>query len=105
MSKQPKSRPVYKSVNRPLTVLGAERRLFFLALVMGAAAFNFFGSLMTGLLMFAALYALARWMTATDPQILRILLNSSRSRAQYDPGKWVFFAVERIPRDQAQSNS
>lgn len=105
MSKQPGSRPVYRSVNKPLTVLGAERRLFFLALVMGAAAFNFFGSLMTGLLMFAALYGMARWMTATDPQMLRIVLNSSRLRAQYDPGKWVYFEVERISRGQAQSNS
>ena len=97
MSQQPKTRPVYRSVNRPLTVLGAERRLFFLALVMGAAAFNFFGSLVTGLLLFAALYALARWMTATDPQILRILLNSSRLRTQYDPAKAVIFEIERIP--------
>ncbi len=75
MSKQSTTHPVYKSVNKPLTVLGAERRLFFLALVVGAAAFNFFGSLVTGLLMFAVLYAVARWMTASDPQMLRILLN------------------------------
>ena len=101
MSTEIKTRPVYKSVNKPLTVLGAERRLFFLAMVVGAAAFNFFGSLVTGLLMFAALYAVARWMTASDPQMLRILMNASRLRTQYDPGKSSGFEIERIPRGQA----
>ena len=78
---------VYKAMNHPLTIWGVERSLFFLALVMGAATFNFFGSLLGGLLMFAALYLLARWATATDPQILRILLNSAKFKNQYDPAK------------------
>jgi type IV secretory pathway VirB3-like protein len=79
--------PVYKSINRPLTICGVERRLFFLALIMGAATFNFFGSLLGGLAMFAALYLFARWATATDPQIPRILLNASKFRTRYDPAK------------------
>ena len=32
--------PVYRALNTPLTLLGAERKLFFFALVMGAAVFN-----------------------------------------------------------------
>ena len=48
--------PVYRSMNKPLTIWGAERRLFLLALVIGAGMFNFFGSLLGGLLMFGALY-------------------------------------------------
>ncbi len=84
MSNEPIVHPVYKSINKPLTIWGAERRLFFVALVMGAATFNFFGSLMAGLIMFGALYGFARWATASDPQILRILLNSARFRNQYD---------------------
>jgi len=79
--------PVYRAMNKPLTILGVERSLFFLALVMGTATFNFFGSLLGGLLMFGVLYGFARWATATDPQILRILVNSSAFRSQYDPGK------------------
>jgi type IV secretory pathway TrbD component len=78
---------VYKSINKQLTIWGAERRLFFLALIVAAATFNFFGSLASGLVMFAALYGFARWATATDPEILRILLNSSRFRRRYDPAK------------------
>lgn len=88
MPSAPTIHPVYKSINRPLTIWGAERRLFFLAMVMGGATFNFFGSLLGGILMFAGLYAFARWATRTDPQILRILLNSSKARPQYDPGKY-----------------
>jgi type IV secretory pathway TrbD component len=79
--------PVYHSINRPLTIGGAERRLFFLALITGGATFNFFGSLLGGIVMFLALYLLARWATATDPEILRILLNAARFRAFYDPLK------------------
>jgi len=87
MANDPQFHRVYKSLNKPLTILGAERKLFFIACVMGAASFNLFGSLLGGLLMFAALYLFALWATATDPQILRILLNSSKFRSTYDPAK------------------
>jgi len=58
-----------------------------LALMMGGATFNFFGSLISGIVMFAGLYAFGRWTTSTDPQLLRILLNSAKQAAQYDPHK------------------
>jgi len=87
MPNEPRFHPVYKSINKPLTIWGAERRLFFLALIMGGAAFSLFGSLLSGLAMFAALYLLARWATTTDPEILRILFSSSRFKTQYDPAK------------------
>ena len=83
----PTYHPVYRSLNRPLTIWGAERQLFFLAAVMGAASFNLFGCLLGGLLMFVALFLAARWATVTDPQLLRILLNSARFRPHYDPAK------------------
>lgn len=92
---QPNLHRVSKSVNKPLTIWGVERRLFFLALIMGAATFNFFASLLSGLLMFGSLYAFARWATVTDPQILRILLNSSKFRKLYDPGKREAFRLTR----------
>jgi len=87
MPNEPRFHTIYKSINKPLTIWGVERRLFFLALIMGGATFNLFGSILSGLVMFAALFLLARWATATDPQILRILLNSSRFKARYDSGK------------------
>jgi type IV secretory pathway TrbD component len=41
--------------------------------------------------MFAALLVGARWITATDPQLLRIVLNSARFRTHYDPAKLAYF--------------
>ena len=90
--------PVFRSLNRPLTILGAERKLFFFALVISACVFNLLDSLSGAVGMFAALYLFARWATRTDPQILRFLLNSTKVRAQYDPMKFEPVQVRRLPR-------
>ena len=93
----PMYRPVYKALHRPLTVCGVDRRLFFLALLLGAATFNLFYSFLGGLLMFIGLYGFAFWATKYDPQMLRILLASSQARRRYDPGKHERFDVEIAP--------
>lgn len=80
-------RPTFPAINRPLTIGGADRGLFFLALSAGGATFTFFGSLPGGLLMFAALFAAARWTTRRDQKLLPIVLRSSRAKRRYDPGK------------------
>ena len=87
MHHRPTYRPVYKALHRPLTICGVDRRLFFLALMMGAATFNLFYSFLAGLLVAAGLYAFALWATKRDPEMLRILLSSSRFRARYDAAK------------------
>ncbi len=87
MSDRPTSRPVYKALHRPLTLCGVDRRLFFLALLVGAAAFNLFYSFLAGLLIAVGLYAFTLWATRRDPEMLRILLASSTARRRYDPGK------------------
>jgi type IV secretory pathway TrbD component len=94
MADHPTYRPVFKAVHRPLTVCGVDRRLFFLALLLGAATFNVFYSFLAGLLMFVGLYAFALWATKRDPQMLRILLRSSQFRRRYDPGKHSWFEME-----------
>jgi type IV secretory pathway TrbD component len=81
------TRRVYKALYRPLTVCGVDRRLFFLALLMGAATFNLFYSFVGGLLTTACLYGFALWSTRHDPHMLQILLSSSRFRARYDAAK------------------
>ena len=96
MPTNPKQHTVYQSINKPLTIWGVERRLFFLALLMGGGTFNFFGSLVGGILMFSALYLLARWATKSDPQLLKILLNSSKFKTRYDPAKHEVFDIRRI---------
>ena len=70
--------PIFRSLNRPLTIMGAERKLFFFALVLGACVFNLLNSLIGAVGMFFALFLFARWATQTDPQILRFLLNSAK---------------------------
>lgn len=87
--------PVHRSLSRPLTILGAERKLFFFALCVGAGTFNLLGSLLGGILMFFLLYGAARWATETDPQILKLLLASAKSRRQYDPVKFRPLMVRR----------
>jgi type IV secretory pathway TrbD component len=93
MRHRPSCRVVHKALHRPLTVCGVDRRLFFLALTMGAATFNLFYSFLAGLLMFFALYGFALWATKHDPDMLRILLSSSRFRSRYDPLKHTRFDV------------
>ncbi len=93
----PTYRPVYKALHRSLTVCGVDRRLFFFALLLGAATFNLFYSFLGGLLMFVGLYGFALWATKHDPQMLRILLASSQTRQRYDPGKHQRQDVEVAP--------
>ena len=94
---RPVCRPVYKALHRPLTIGGVDRRLFFLSLLMGAATFNLFYSFLGGLLVCGGLYAFALWATKRDPQMLRILLSSSRFRYRYDPAKHDRVAIDVSP--------
>lgn len=96
MVREPITHRAYTSINRPLTIWGADRRFFFFALIIGAGAFNFFGSLLLGLVMFVVLYALARWAMAVDPQLPRILFNAGRFHRQYDPLKLAYVVLRRV---------
>ncbi len=80
--------PVYKAMNRPLTVLGAERRLFFVALISGGAIFSLLHSLLGGIGLFLVGVIIARIATKHDVEILRVLFNSGKFRRRYDPMKW-----------------
>jgi len=79
---------VYKVMNRPLTILGAERRLFFVALLSGAGVFNLLHSLVGGILLFIVALIAAQQATKYDTEILRVLLNSAKFKPRYDPMKW-----------------
>jgi len=92
---------VHRSLSRPLTILGAERKLFFFAMCLGAGTFNLLNSLLGGVLIFVLLYFLARWATQTDPQILRFLLTAATLRRQYDPMKFAPIVIRRDGHAQA----
>jgi len=95
MPYQRRINPVQRSLSRPLTILGAERKLFFFSMCLGAGTFNLLNSLSGGVLIFLLLYFVARWATATDPQILKLLLRAAKFRKQYDPGKLACVSVVR----------
>ena len=97
MRDRPTYRPVYKALHRPLTICGVDRRLFFLALTMGAATFNLFYSFLAGLLVAGSLFVFALWATKRDPEMLRILLSSSRFRSRYDGAKHARVDIEVRP--------
>jgi type IV secretory pathway TrbD component len=92
---------VFKAMNRPLTVLGAERRLFFVALITGGAIFSMLHSLLGGIGLFIVGLIIARIVTKLDVEILRILFNSTKFRRRYDPMKWEPAAIE-IRRNHVQ---
>ena len=79
---------VFKAMNRPLTILGAERRLFFVALITGGAIFSLMHSLVGGIGFFIVGVIVARVATKHDVEILRVLMNSGKFRRRYDPLKW-----------------
>ncbi len=84
----PRQNKVHQAMNRPLTILGAERRLFFVALITGGAVFSLIHSLLGGILLFIVGVVIARIATKHDVEILRILFNSAKFHRRYDPMQW-----------------
>jgi len=99
MSDERHINPIHRSLNKPLTILGVERKLFFFSMLLGAGVFNFFGSLVGGLLMFAVLFFAARMATANDPHFLRILINASKFKSRYDPAKLAALPQKELDKD------
>ena len=95
MSYERRINPVRRSLSLPLTILGAERKLFFFAMCLGAATFNLLGSFLGGVLIFLLLYLGARWATGTDPQLLKLLFHAAKLRREYDPVKFTPVSVVR----------
>jgi type IV secretory pathway TrbD component len=98
----PRQNRVYKAMNRPLTVLGAERRLFFVALIAGGAVFSLMHSMIGGIGLFVVGVIIARIATKHDVEILRVLFNSGKFRRRYDPMKTDATEI-RIARRDGQS--
>ncbi|MBW4026543.1 MAG: hypothetical protein HIU93_04015 [Acidobacteria bacterium] len=90
---------VFKTMNRPLTILGTERRLFFVALIAGGAVFSLMHSLLGGVGLFVVGVIAARVATKHDIEILRVLFNSGKFRRRYDPKKWEPTEIEIKRRD------
>jgi len=88
---------VYRALNSSY-IAGSRAQIVFFALLMGAAVFNLLHTFIGGVLIFTLLYWFARWATKTDPQILRLVMNSAKARTQYDPMKFAPIQIRRTSR-------
>ncbi len=77
----------HPTLNRPLTILGVERRWFMMAATVGLGMWNALNSIVTAGLIFAVLYVAGLMAWRRDPAMLRIIAAGQSSRARYDPGK------------------
>ena len=78
----------YPALSKPLTIMGVERKWFLLSATLGMAMWNAINSILIGIVIFGALYAIGFWAWKQDPNMLEILRASTGFRARYDPGKW-----------------
>lgn len=84
---QQRRNPVFKSLHKPLTYMGIERKLFFFICVGAVGCFNLFDSLLAGAIVFLGGSIFGYWVTNEDPAFLHILMKSGNSEARYDAAK------------------
>ena len=84
--------PVYRSLNKHLTLLGCDRQLMIAAMFVAFGLFVTTSSIVVGLATFFCFAGLG-WFKAKDPAALRLLFNASGHRNRYDPGTRRPFAV------------
>jgi type IV secretory pathway TrbD component len=97
------TRPAAKSLNKPLLVLGIDRKLvglaFLLAVTVGA---NDGGSKIAAVGLFLGLCVLGRRLTRKDPNLFLVLNQLRRQKALYDPLKREPFQLQiRTSRSSA----
>ncbi len=80
--------PVFRGLNRPLLILGIDRRLFFALLTSSFALFVVMSALLSSLILFVLLWSGAKLARSIDTQFFRIALNSRRQAVRYDPAKF-----------------
>jgi type IV secretory pathway TrbD component len=78
---------IFKILRHPLTYLGVERTVFSFVCVGAASVFNLFASLLAGLVVFIDGSIFGRWVTTSDPAMLRGFDQSERFRILYDAAK------------------
>jgi len=79
---------VYRGLNRPLTILGAERTLFFGAVIVGTLTFQLLQTIVGAVLLFVVLLIGAQRATKSDPRFVRVMRRASALRSVYDGSKY-----------------
>ncbi len=95
------TRPAAKALNKPLLIVGIDRRLaglaFLLSVIVGA---NDGGSKIAALVLFVALCAVGRRLTCKDANIFLVLNHVRKRKALYDPMKREWFRFSIVRRSQ-----
>ena len=83
---QVRRNPVYRAVNKPMTVGGVERKMVGIVMIASLLVLIAFG-MTAAALMFGTLFFAARLATKEDPRLPQIILGARRFRLWYDPVK------------------
>ena len=82
------TRPAPRALNKPLLIVGIDRKLaglaFIFAVIIGA---NDGGSKIAAVVLFLALCAAGRQLTRKDPNIFQVMNRVRTQKTLYDPGK------------------
>lgn len=88
------TRPAAKALNKPLLIVGIDRKLaglaFILSVIVGA---NDGGSKIAAVLLFVGLCAAGRRLTRKDPNIFLVLNQVRKQKSLYDPAKRDWFRL------------
>jgi len=82
-----KLRPVYHSLNKPLTLLGVPRKHFFLLITLALTVFQVTGAALPALVLFVPALTGLRALGHVDPELIRIVMMSGNFAVRYDPAK------------------
>ena len=78
--------PTYRSINLTATLLGIDRRLCIVILIVTFLVFRHF-TVLSALVAFVLLWSGAYWLTKHDPELVVIVPKALGQRNVYDPGK------------------
>ena len=78
--------PTYRSINLTATLLGIDRRLCIVILIVAFLVFRHF-TFLSALIVFALLWSGAYWVTKHDPELVIIVPKALGQKSVYDPGK------------------
>jgi type IV secretory pathway TrbD component len=78
--------PTYRSINLTATMLGIDRRLCIVILIVAFLVFRHF-TFISALVTFVVLWSGAYWVTRHDPELVVIVPRALGQRNVYDPGK------------------
>ncbi|MFL6449247.1 MAG: VirB3 family type IV secretion system protein [Bryobacteraceae bacterium] len=82
------TRPGAKALNKPLLIVGVDRKLaglaFIFSVIIGA---NDGGSKIAAVILFIAMCVVGRRLTRMDPNIFLVLNQRRKQKAFYDPAK------------------